>query len=259
MLPPMPARAACRRLDGVRQLVRVHRCTAAPWSATRPSRRQSHDASGGSRALHRASGSRLVRPPLAVSGWRCRLVQCSQTHCMQSMQNCQGKLPMSLAYCSYALPDSTIWRLTPEEVGRRLKQLRESRRTQDGRKLSLGVLGGIVGTDGSHLSRIERGEVPDPGYRLISRIAVFYGFNGADEMLGGPLETQESLQAIYDRRYGIKPLAERIEGAIDLVEQAAPPSAKRHAISEQEPPEPPVEGHEALPHKANPGQHRRGK
>lgn len=69
------------------------------------------------------------------------------------------------------------------------------------------------------VSRLERGMINDPGYRVISRIAVALGFQSPDDMLGGPIVTLAELEQLYNERLGVKP--QQTQTYRDFVRQLA--------------------------------------
>lgn len=83
-------------------------------------------------------------------------------------------------------------------MGEHIRALREAT------TLSVDRFAMRAGLTGGHISRIERGLVADPGYTVMSQIAVALGFAGADEMFGGRWLTEEDLQDIYYRNTAIR-------------------------------------------------------
>lgn len=74
--------------------------------------------------------------------------------------------------------------------------------------LSVEALAFRAGMTPGHLSRLERGKVEDPGYRLMSRLAVVLGYSGADAMIGEPVVTESEVGQLLEARLGITPDAE---------------------------------------------------
>ena len=133
---------------------------------------------------------------------------------------------------SQSLPTIPAVEISPEELGRRLRAKREETGMSGER------LGNLAGLTGATVSRLERGETYDTGYRVISRLAIALGLSGADELLGEPLMDRGALQEPFDelekefrdafkaaktarKRRSIDP----IEQAIRQAEQDAPESA----------------------------------
>ncbi|MDE2097943.1 MAG: helix-turn-helix domain-containing protein [Patescibacteria group bacterium] len=90
--------------------------------------------------------------------------------------------------------------ITAVELGARVREERTKRR------LTVEGLAFRAGITPAHISRLERGLVADPGYTLMSRIAVALGFEGADAMMGRPVVTLAELGEIIEERYGFKPV-----------------------------------------------------